>query len=312
MRRLWIENTTTHAIWDLLPNDPYKKYDGSALLSLKGMGYSQDITHSQVNDNYFISKITTSNVPVTGNMYFNGDEHLRNFQKFIGDFRKQFKLCYSPDGEIEPYDKISQPYYKLFTISKFDKNEMDEYGWYECAVTFVPQNDVWNRDFSYGVKDIGTVGKAFVYPYTYPYVVGGRNTLAIDIENAGRETGCIVEIKNNSESILSNIEWFVEYSYLDENNIEQKNVQRAKWYTEKTSVTLQQGYALYVDSNELTQEAKVIFTDGTSQSIVDQQEPSDLYINFVRLENGRNRFVFYVDNDNIDIKVTYKEKKEII
>lgn len=312
MRNLWIENTTTKAIWNLLPEDPYKTNDGCALLSLKGMGFEQEITQSQVNDNYFISEITSSNVPVTGVMYFNGDEHLQNFQKFIGDFRKQFKLCYSPDRDIEPYDRLSFIYYKLFTISQFNKTEKDEFGWYQCSVTFIPQQNVWQRDFEYGVKNLGLVGNSLVYPYIYPYVLGGRDTFAIEIQNGGRETGCLIRIKNNSDAVLSDIEWFVEYLYTDVYGVEHTEVQRSKWYTNTSNVQLQPGYELYVDSNELSQDAKVIFTNGTSQSIVDLQEPSDQYINFVRLKNGRNRFVFYINDENVDVFVSYQEKKEII
>ena len=309
---MWIENTTTGELWDLLPTDPYKTYGGCALLDISGVGYKQSLTQQQVDVDYFVSEIISSNNAISGNLYFNGDEHLENFQNFIGDFRKQFKLYYSPDGEIEPYDRLTPCFYKLFTLTEVKKTEKDSFGWYECPVTLTPQNDVWKRNIVYEISDIGMAGDALVYPYVYPYVYGGRNAIAIEIDNTGRETGCVVKITNNGNSVLSNLEWFVEHNYVDNYNIAQQSVQRAKWYTENTAVTLQNGYTLYVDSNGISQEAKVILSDGTSQSVVDQQEPSWDYINFVRLEHGTNRFVFYVDSGDIGISVTFIEEKEII
>lgn len=312
MRNIWLQNAITGAIWDLLPDNPYTKVDGSPFLSISGLGYNQEITQNQVGVSYFISKISSQNSPIKGTMLFWDDEHIRNFQEYIGDFRNPFLLYYSPSGEFEPYDRISKIFYKRVTVSIVDKGEKNAYGCYECDVTFVPQDDVWKRDITYSVTDIGMAGNALTYPYTYPYVYGGRNALVLEIENRGREVGCKITIKNNSEVVLGNIEWFSEHTYVDQYGVLQTEVQRAKWYTESTSVTLQSGYSLIVDSNALSQEAIVKFTDGTSQSVVNQQEPSWDYINFVQLKNGSNRFVFYVDNDNIDITVEYTEQKEII
>ena len=69
---------------------------------------------------------------------------------------------------------------------------------------------------------------------------------------------------------------------------------------------------MVVDSNPITQEAKVNYSDNTSQSVVDLQEPSWEYINFITIPHGKNRIVFYVENKDIDITFTYREQKEII
>lgn len=311
-RKIWLQNPITKTIWDLLPDDPYKEYDGCACLGVDGFGYSQSVTHNQVGVDYFVSEVLSTNQNITGSLYFKSDEHFTRFQDFIGDFRQQFNLFYSPSGEFEPYDQISKPYYKPVLITSIGKSEKDEYGWYVCKIVFTTQSDVWRRDFIYGVENLGLVGEALVYPYVYPYVLGGRNTLLVNIYNMGRETGCTVRIKNRGAAVLSNIEWFAEHVYTDYYGVEHTEVQRAKWYTENTSVTLQQGYELYVDSTPIKQEAKVIFTDGTSQSVVNQQEPSWDYINFVQLKHGDNRFIFYVDSDEIDISVQYSELRELV
>ena len=310
---MWLKNPVTGAIWNLMPDNPCDTEDGCALISPQGLGYQQTVTQEQVEVDYFISGIQSKNKAVTGVMYFKGDEHLQNFQAFVGDFRQQFLLYYSPSAEYEPYDQISSPYYKAITISQVEKTEKDEYGWYECSVTFSTQADVWKRDIFYSIKGaLENVGEALVYPYTYEYAMGGRDIYSIEIPNNGRETGCIITIKNKSDTPISQLEWFIENTIIDYYGNEQSTVQRSKWFTTNTEVTLGKDYELYVDSNPVTQEAKVNYSDGTSQSVIAWQEPSWDYINFVRIKHGKNKLVFYVENPDVDISVTYQEQKELI
>ena len=135
---------------------------------------------------------------------------------------------------------------------------------------------------------------------------------AIDIPNSGRETGCLIKIKNRSDRDIRQVEWFIDHTYVDEYNVEHKETQRAKWYTENADIVLKKDYELYVDSNPITQEARVNYPDRTSQSVVRWQEPSYDYINFIRIKHGANLIVFYIDGDNVDISVTYREQKELI
>lgn len=316
-RKMWLRNPVTKEDWDLLPDDPKKIEDGCALLAVKGLGYQQVVTQEQVDVDYFISNISTSNKPITGVLYFKNDEHLHNFQEYIGDFRRQFLLYYSPEGEYEPNDKISSIYYKPVIISQVDKTERDEFGWYACSISIVPQTDVWKRDAYYVLEKQASVGEALVYPYKYEYVYGGRNIYSIDLgANNGREVGCIIKITNLSKQPISNLEWFISNTTTDYYGIQDETVQRSKWYFQSdganVSVTLRENYTLYVDSNATTQEAKVIYPDGTSQSIVNWQEPSTDYINFVRIKNGDNRIVFYCESEEIKIELLYQEQKEII
>ena len=72
----------------------------------------------------------------------------------------------------------------------------------------------------------------------------------------------------------------VEREYLDYygNKHEHADVQRSKWILE-----LSPNSELVVDSNPITQEAKVNYSDNTSQSVVDLQEPDWEYINFITI-----------------------------
>lgn len=312
MRQMWLQNPQTKAVWNLLPDNPWNIENGCPFVSLKGMGFEQNIDQEQVDVDYFISEISSKNKSVTGVLYFHGTEHVKNFQAFVGDFRRQFKLFYSPDGEYKPYDPISPVFYKYVTISAVDKTELNQYGWYECAATFSTQNDVWKKDVSFFIHGSKDIGDALVYPYAYEYLYGGRSLYSIEFDNTGRETGCIVEIKNNGTGSLTEIEWFIENTYIDANGIEQTDVQRSKWYTQDNNLTLLPNYVLTVNSNPTTQEAKVTLTDGTSQSVVALQEPSWDYINFVTVMNGKNKIVFYVDSPEVDISFSYSEQKELI
>ena len=391
MRKIWLKKIDSEDTWDLLPQDRNGHYDpdiiGSPLVNIKGMGYKQTITQNQVETEYFISQISTANQPITGIMLFRDDEHIKKFQEWVGDFRNQLYLYYSPSGEYEAGDQISAPFYKKVILTQADKTEMDEFGWYQISTTFSTQDDVWNRDVYYAIQDLSTVGEALVYPYVYPYTFGGRDALAIEFNNDGREVGCIVKIKNRKYKIettnpngnlnvtlnetifensgvtipfnihyvsnawyneddeyvgtknelasnygilytetvnenatisiflssnLSNIEWFIDRDYVDYYGVlhEHADVQRSKW-----NLTLSAGAELTIDSNPLTQEAKVTYTDNTSQSVVDLQEPDWNYINFVRVTHGKNRIVFYIENDNndnIDITFIYREQRELI
>lgn len=312
MRKIWLQKPNSYDIWDLLPVNSTDRENASPLLDISGMGYKQEVTQSQVNTEYFVSKVLTKNQPITGTMYFQDNEHIKAFQEFIGDFREQLILYYSPSGEYEPYDRISAPYYKKVIISQMDKGEMDEFGWYQIKTTLSTQDDVWNRDVYFSVSVEDTKNNTLVYPYTYPYVLDGRNALVIDIDNKGREVGCVVKIKNTADiGNISDIEWFIDRTYIDYygNKHENEDVQRSKWL-----LNLSAGSELVVDSNPITQEAKVNYTDGTSQSIIDLQEPSWDYINFITVAHGENRVVFYVDKEigSFDIVFSYREQKEII
>lgn len=307
MRCMWLEKTDTKLIWDCLPKNPYKTNGGCMFANPSGLGYAQEISQNQIDVDYFIKSIKSQNQTVNVEAYFNGDEHLANFVNFIGDFSQPMRLYYSPDGSIEPYDQISRPYYKSVVISDFEKSEKNAAGWYVCKLKFTSQSDVWRKDYEYSATVDGTqVGSPLVYPYEYPYQFGGTNTLVINVDNEGRETGCIVRIKNNSSATLANPEWFSEHIVIDRYGNENTEVQRGKFY-----VSLAQNAELYVDSNATTQQAKVV-NNNNDENVAYLQEPSWDYINFIKLKHGTNRFVFYVNQANITVVVDFAELKEVV
>lgn len=312
MRAIWLQNLETKEYWNLLPLNPYKILDehgngACPLLGIAGLGYSQNVTQNQVGVDYFISEITSKNTPITGTLLFWHDKHLRLFQEFVGDFRKQLRLFYSPSGEFHIDDHTSNVFYKDVLLTQVGKTEQTQYSTYECAVTFTPQTDVWKSDYAYRVADVATVGEALVYPYTYPYMYGGKETLALTINNKGRETGCVVKIKNNSDDTVKNFEWHCIHSYVDAYGVAQEDVTKSRFH-----INLASGAELTVNSNALTQEAKVTYSDDTAQNVVSNQEPSWEYINFIQLAHGENKFVFFLPTAQLSIEVTYTEQREII
>lgn len=319
MRSMWLEKksiargqVSTDIIWDCLPKNPYETTGGCFFAKPSGIGYEQDISQKQVDVDYFVNKIQTTNQEVTVQAYFNGVEHLSNFVNFVGDFEEQMLLYFSPDGSIQPGDRISKPYYKPVVISKFDRGEMNEMGMIVCNVSFKPQSDVWRKDYQEKQEGITeSSASSLTYPYTYPYVFDEQNVLSLSVENGGRETGCVVRIKNNSSSPLSDIGWTVTRTVVDKYGNAVEEVQRARFF-----VALSTGDEIYVDSNSTTQEAKVVQGSGTvnetEESVVSLQEPSWDYINFVRIKHGTNRFIFNIEDANVDIEVDYSELKEVI
>lgn len=309
MRKMWLEKQKTGIIWDCLPVNPYKTENGCFFANPDGLGYEQDISQKQVNVDYFINEIKSTNQEVIVDAYFNGNEHLKNFVDFVGDFEEQLYLYYSPDGKIEPYDRISKPYYKPVVISRFERGEMNTAGFIVCRISFKSQSDVWRKDYVYYKEGVDTItAETLTYPYTYPYVFEGNNVLAIEIENEGRETGCEVTIANVSDSSnISNISWVLTHTIVDKYGNTIEEVQRAKFY-----VSIGNNEMIYVNSNDISQEAKVIHSDKTSESVVSLQEPSWDYINFIRLRHGTNRFIFNIQNKDVTIKIGYSQLKEIV
>lgn len=308
MRQMWIEKKSTGEIWNCLPENPYSTSGGCFFAHPTGLGYEQDISQKQVNVDYIIDHIKTVNQDVVVEAYFNGVEHLENFTKFVGDFEEQFLLYYSPDGSIEPYDMVSKPYYKPIIISKVGRGEMNSAGFIVCDISLKTQSDVWRKDYIYTIERTDSSSlQTLEYPYTYPYRIDGEDFLAISIENSGRETGCVVEVKNVSQDNATNPWWSSTRIIVDKYGNTIEEAQKAKFY-----VTLTENDTLYVDSNDTTQEAKVIFSDATSESVVSLQEPSWEFINFIRLKHGTNRFVFDVSGKDLSIKIKYAELKEVI
>lgn len=310
MRQMWLEKKNTGAIWNCMPQNPYKTDYGCFFAHPDGLGYEQNVEQKQVNVDYFIKEISSVNHSVSVEAYFNGNEHLENFVSFVGDFSEPMILYYSPDGSIEPYDQISKPYYKPVVISNFGRPEMNSAGFIVCKIEFKSQSDVWKKDYVYDFEtsESSAVMEQLTYPYIYPYTFEGDNLVAVVVENGGRETGCEIKIKNLSQNLtITNPSWALEHVIVDKYGNTVSEVQKGKFY-----VSLGENDAIYINSTDTAQEAKFIHSDESEESIVSLQEPSWDYINFIRLKHGSNRIVLNIPSVNARVTIGYSETKEVI
>lgn len=292
--------------WNLTPDNPQLTYGGSAFLNVKGLGYSNSIGVKQVDNDYLVTDKATKNTSITGTLYFVNDTHIKNFMQWIGSLDNELEFRLSPNGDVIATDIISDSRYKKVVINKFEKGEKNIYGWYEVNVTFLTLSDIWYRDKKVVSKDASQVGTPHTYPYFYPYVYGGKNVLAVDINNQGREIGCLVKIKNTSTVALTNPEWTLETPKKSVYDEEYISYQYAKF-----NLSLPNGYELIVDSNATTQKAEVLTKNGVTLNQVNSQEPDYQYINFVRLANGQNRLIFNIDVASADIEISYQLQSEV-
>ena len=303
MRSLWLKNIKTNEIWDLLPKNPYLTFGGCLYGGIKGFGYANIIKQNQIEADYIPASTQSTSVAISGMLYFINDIHVENFQKFIGDFREQFLLYYSPDGNIEPHDQLNSTWYKPVIIKTFDKSEKELSGHYEVMMTLTPQSDVWKRDVNIQIVGGELANEPLVYPYVYDYMLDDNNLTAIQFTNEGRKVGCKIQITNNTSDVIGSdtdgITWF---------NDATVGMQQAKFL-----LYLRPGESLVVDSNPLSYSAYVLHTTGVTEEIISLQEPSWDYINFIEIQNGFNKIVFNLDTKaGIDISLTYYEQREIV
>lgn len=310
MRQFWLKDKKTLNNWNFTPENPRQEYGGCVFANVKGLGFENDIEQTQVEIDYFINKVVSKNKTITGTLYFVSPIHAASFQEFIGDFSKQFELHYSPDGSVIAEDQLSRTWYKNVVISKLDKAERNRAGWYECAFELKTQSDIWRRDIEINSNQGEQFGSPLVYPYFYPFVYGGQNTIAVDITNIGRDTGCEISIKNTNETgNIVNPSWILEHSYLDQLSQKVDELQYAKF-----NIQLQPGRTLIVDSGTLTQRAIVKNDEGTIyENVRNSEEINFDYIDYIVLKNGANKIYFNIGVGNTaDISLKYCEMRELI
>jgi len=303
MRQIWLVNPEKKTKWNLSPEDT--RGSVGIMYKPKGMGYQSTTTTKQINFYYFLSEITSKNTSISGTLIFTDDDALKRFKNFVGDFSTTLELHYSPDGSIIADDMLSASWFKEIVITKFDMSEKSANGCYEIPVTFQTLSDVWKRYNAIRSTEVKveTSGQGS-YPYFFEYTYDGVARVAVDIVNNGHEVGCVVNIKNVNSDIIINPEWLVQYS-------NDSTEQRAKYL-----VYLDKGEEIKIDSGDLTQSATFVSTSGAENDINQQQEPSWDFINYVRLKNGTNRFIFLfnantVESKDLNISVSYIEQTEI-
>lgn len=312
MRQFWLKDIKTQAVWNFTPTNPREEYGGCVFASVKGLGFENNIEQTQVSIDYFIDRVASKNKNITGILYFKSPKHKESFQEFIGDFSKQFELHYSPDGSIIASDQISKSWYKNIIINKLDTGERNKLGWYECDFSMTTQSDVWKRDIELISNGLELFGTPLTYPYFYKTTYGGAETLALDITNFGRETGCTIEIVNTNDSgNIENPSWILINKYTDIMGNEQQLYQYAKF-----NVKLRPNRKLIIDSNPLNQRALIeSMTENiyNYENIRNNEEIDFDYINYITIPNGQNTIYFNIGGGNqADISVKYSEMREFI
>lgn len=306
VRKFWFVNPATGERWDLTPDNKYATYGGSPIVNVKGLGFNNNVEADQTGVDYVPTKITSKNVEITGTIYFYNDNHKNRFMQFIGDFETQLEFHYSPDGKIKCSDLISPSWYKPVILS-MTIGEKGKLGYYEVSVSMKTLSDVWKKDITVKTNDPQYIGEGHIYDYFYNYVYNGKDTLACNITNFGREVGCLIKIKNNGNVILTKPEWYSEYIYTDNYGNEKTEIQKGRF-----NVNISNNYELQVDSNNTTQRAELKnYADDTMLNIINLQELNWDYINFIRLKHGDNRVIFFVNVENVSISLTYTLQSDI-
>lgn len=305
VRQFWLRKNDDSR-WNLTPDKPGNIFGGCLLANVKGLGYENSITTKQVDSDYYATEKNSKNTSITGTLYFRNDKHIKNFIEWIGSLDNEIEFHYSPNGDVISSDLISDSWYKKVIINKFDRAEKNIYGWYEVSVTFLTLSDVWYRNKKVSTQNSTSVGTPHTYPYFYPYYYSGKNVLAIDINNPGREIGCLIKIKNKNDVIMSNPQWYLETSKVNVYGEKYTSIQYAKF-----NITMGANYELQVDSNSTTQRAEVVTSSNNVLNVVDSQEPNYQYINFIRLNNGNNKVIFMIDIDKADIEISYQLQSEV-
>lgn len=306
IRQFWLRKSSNNSRWNLTPDNPYDIIESCALLNVKGLGYENSITSKQVDSDYYATEKKSKNTSITGTLYFRNDKHIQNFMQWIGSLDNEIEFHYSPNGDVFYSDLISDSWYKKVIINKFEKAEKNIYGWYEVSVTFLTLSDVWYRNKTISTHNTSSVGVPHTYPYFYSFYYSGKNVLAIDINNQGREIGCLIKIKNKSDVTMSDPQWYLETSKVNIYGEKYTSIQYAKF-----NIIMGANYELQVDSNSTTQRAEVITSSKDVLNVVDAQEPDYQYINFIRLSNGKNKVIFMVDIDKVDIELSYQLQSEV-
>lgn len=297
MRRFWLKKGT--AIWDL--SAPLDSITGGNFFGgPEGLGVKIKVESFEIERASFVESIKMQDVDIGGTLYFLSYEHFTNFVNFIGyvETTEPLRLYYST-AENPNYESNDE-WYKLVLIKELDKTEIEaKTGVLSCKVKFQSLSR-WKRD-QIITLELNPFGDALVYPYFYPYVYGGRNNMAVEIDNTNNlPTSCIVKIEAETDTplfrILQNGEILdqAEYgvyirpgSYAIINSAADK--QEASLYTETTGGGLYREDIYYLGNKDYA------------------------YSNFITIPEGISTFLFTAANSVFGkVTIQYSLQKELI
>lgn len=295
---MWLKNSEGE-IWNLRPQNIQGLYS-SYFNKVSGLGLKTKRTYSRNNNDFVKTKTEPQQVDISGTMIFVSPRQKSNFNSFVGDFSKDLRFYYDPEGRIDPRSQISRPWYKTVNVAQMDSEEQTAIGTFECKTTFTPLCATWRRD-RVVVSTISTpIGDPHVIPFVYPYFYQSERKLYLNILNEGEKIGCRIEIKNNNSEALTKLEWVCTSG---------THRQYAKWLA---GYGLAAGRTLVIDSTPMSQES-TIQNNGSSEDIQDYQEPNPQFINFIELHPGNNQIVFNFGTvTGVDISVSYAEETRLL
>ena len=179
-------------------------------------------------------------------------------------------------------------------------------GWIKVPCVLDLLSDVWYKKITIVKNKVeSSPSEQLVYPEFYTYFYGGKNRLAIKLDNPGMETGCKIVVKNISKVNIDNIQWHLINSFFDETHKEVSTLQKCRF-----NVMIRPGESISVDSNAINQQASLV-SGNNSFNIARFQEADFDFINFCRLEHGKNNLVFLTDVLDLEISIEYTLATEL-
>jgi hypothetical protein len=298
MRKFWIENTQGQ-LWNLTPKNPYAS-GGSFFSGPDGLGIKTKIKSFEIENTFFVEEIDVSPQTISGTLYFSSYEHFDKFIKFVGNVHTttRMKLYYSPEG-ISATNKLDPQWYKQVLISDLDKTEIDrKTGFLKCNIKFACLSR-WKKDRSI-VLELSRYGDPLVYPFIYPYVYGGSNNLAIEIDNEGNlPTSCLIKIEAETDT---------PHIRLTQNG---EVISQARY-----RLLIRPGSYLLIDSRADTQEATLITTLGGNEIREDVYytgEKDYAFQNFITIPSGKSLILISAMNTEFGrVSIEYSIQKELI
>ena len=298
MRKFWLENNEGK-LWNLTPRNPYDQ-KSSVFADPSGLGIKTKVTSYDVENVSFIEKVDTQSQTISGDLYFSNYDHFRKFISFVGNINtdKPLKLYYSTQGYSHD-NPFESEWYRLVLINELQKTEVDyKTGFLKCPIKLLCVAK-WKKDKKI-ILELSRFGDPLVYPYYYPYVYGGSNNLAVDIDNEGNlPTSCVIKIEAVTETPLIRI--------LQNNEI----IEQAKY-----NLTIQENSFLIIDSSPDSQEASLytlINGDYVKEDVYYIGERDYTYSNFITIPSGKSKILISASNTNFGkVTISYSIQKELV
>ena len=139
-----------------------------------------------------------------------------------------------------------------------------------------------------------------VYPYYYPYVYGGNNNLAVDIDNEGNlPTSCIIKVEATTDTPFVRI--------LQDGEV----LEQAKY-----NLIIKEGSYLIIDSSPNNQEASLytkVNDEYVREDVYYIGEKDYSYSNFITIPSGKSTMIFSATNADFGkVTITYSIQKELV